>query len=285
MKENSATIHVQVPVDVAAFLLNEKRGEVLKIENRHRISVILIPNKHLDTPHYKLERIKHDDPRLEDSQASYSLAESAETDMAYSKRQKEEAKPRQEAMVKTITPDQPAPLVERKPAETVKAAPVAVVAPASKGFWAKLMSVILPEKEVAVRAPVARAAAAVTASRAAASATANRAPRVRRRTRPPNRPTPQAVRPAHRVRHASRVNRAKTRLSKARRHANAANALNAPSVRSAPSVPSAHRVHRANRVPTRLSWRKLKWKSWHCRRSPPSRWYPTALPLTPPRPS
>src|SRR5471032_329002 len=155
MKENSATIHVQVPVDVAAFLLNEKRGEVLKIENRHRISVILIPNKHLDTPHYKLERIKHDDPRLEDSQASYSLAESAETDMAYSKRQKEEAKPRQEAMVKTITPDQPAPLVERKPAETVKAAPVAVVAPASKGFWAKLMSVIMPEKEVAVRAPVA----------------------------------------------------------------------------------------------------------------------------------
>ncbi|HEU4376166.1 MAG TPA: Rne/Rng family ribonuclease, partial [Telluria sp.] len=51
MKENSATIHVQVPVDVAAFLLNEKRGEVLKIENRHRIGVILIPNKHLDTPH------------------------------------------------------------------------------------------------------------------------------------------------------------------------------------------------------------------------------------------
>jgi ribonuclease E len=72
MKENSAAIHVQVPVDVAAFLLNEKRGEVLKIENRHRITVILIPNKHLDTPHYKLERIKHDDPRLEEAAASYS---------------------------------------------------------------------------------------------------------------------------------------------------------------------------------------------------------------------
>jgi ribonuclease E len=141
MKENSATIHVQVPVDVAAFLLNEKRGEVLKIENRHRISVILIPNKHLDTPHYKLERIKHDDPRLEDSQASYSLAEQAETDMAYSKRQKEEAKPRQEAMVKTITPDQPAPLVERKPSETViKPAPAPVPAPAEQGFFAKLIS-------------------------------------------------------------------------------------------------------------------------------------------------
>nr|WP_315396636.1 Rne/Rng family ribonuclease [uncultured Duganella sp.] len=146
MKENSATIHVQVPVDVAAFLLNEKRGEVLKIENRHRITVILVPNKHLDTPHYKLERIKHDDPRLEDSQASYTLAESAETDMAYSKRQKEEAKPRQEAMVKTITPDQPAPLVERKPTETViTPAPAPVPAPAEQGFFAKLFSFLSPK--------------------------------------------------------------------------------------------------------------------------------------------
>ncbi|RYE64918.1 MAG: Rne/Rng family ribonuclease, partial [Oxalobacteraceae bacterium] len=129
MKENSAAIHVQVPVDVAAFLLNEKRGEVLKIENRHRITVILIPNKHLDTPHYKLERIKHDDPRLEDAHASYAMAESADTDMAYAKRQKEEAKPRQEAVVKTITPAQPAPLVDRseaaKPAKPAVAPAVA----------------------------------------------------------------------------------------------------------------------------------------------------------------
>ncbi|WEF33172.1 Rne/Rng family ribonuclease [Pseudoduganella chitinolytica] len=144
MKENSAAIHVQVPVDVAAFLLNEKRGEVLKIENRHRITVILVPNKHLDTPHYKLERIKHDDPRLEDTAASYTMAEQAETDMAFAKRQKEEAKPRQEAVVKTITPSQPAPMVDRKPAEPVApvAPPPAPVAapPAEQGFFAKLVS-------------------------------------------------------------------------------------------------------------------------------------------------
>src|SRR6476646_3380826 len=110
MKENSAAIHVQAPVDVAAFLLNEKRGEILKIETRHRVSVVLIPNKHLETPHYKLERLKHDDARLEDVQASYHMAEEAETDIGYGKRQKEEIKPRQEAMVKSITPDQPAPI-------------------------------------------------------------------------------------------------------------------------------------------------------------------------------
>ena len=140
MKENSASIHVQVPVDVAAFLLNEKRGEVLKIESRHRITIILIPNKHLETPHYKLERIKHDDPRLEDNHASYAMAEQAETDIGYSQRKKEDAKPRQEAVVKTITPEQPAPLVERKVVEapTHAPAPQPVLTTARPSFFARV---------------------------------------------------------------------------------------------------------------------------------------------------
>ncbi|MFL9877609.1 Rne/Rng family ribonuclease [Herbaspirillum rhizosphaerae] len=137
MKENSAAIHVQAPVDVAAFLLNEKRGEILKIETRHRVTVIMIPNKHLETPHYKLERIKHDDPRLDDAQASYAMAEQAETDIGYSKRQKEDLKPRQEAVVKGITPDQPAPIVERKVAAPVETVPT--LAPES-GFFSKIWS-------------------------------------------------------------------------------------------------------------------------------------------------
>ncbi|MFJ9449516.1 ribonuclease E/G [Herbaspirillum sp. NPDC101397] len=137
MKENSAAIHVQAPVDVAAFLLNEKRGEILKIETRHRVTVIMIPNKHLETPHYKLERIKHDDPRLDDAQASYAMAEQAETDIGYSKRQKEDVKPRQEAVVKGITPDQPAPIVERKVAAPVEQPPT--LAPES-GFFSKIWS-------------------------------------------------------------------------------------------------------------------------------------------------
>jgi ribonuclease E len=175
MKENSATIHVQVPVDVGAFLLNEKRGEVLKIENRHRIAVILIPNKHLETPHYKLERIKHDDPRLEESQASYNLAESAETDMAYSKLQKVEAKPRQEAMVKTITPDQPAPMVERK-VEAVQPAP-AILAPVPETLLDKIINFFRPKPEVVVAAP----APAIVAKTVAAIDRNNRGPRGRTR--------------------------------------------------------------------------------------------------------
>ncbi|MCC2957079.1 Rne/Rng family ribonuclease [Massilia sp. IC2-477] len=179
MKENSAAIHVQVPVDVAAFLLNEKRGEVLKIENRHRITVILIPNKHLDTPHYKLERIKHDDPRLEDVAASYTMAESAETDMSFSKRQKEEAKPRQEAVVKTITPAQPAPMVDRseaaKPAKAAAPVPApaaAAPAPSELGFFARV-------KAFFMGAPVApsQAPAPVVAEKPAAPAAGERSER------------------------------------------------------------------------------------------------------------
>lgn len=137
MKENSAAIHVQAPVDVAAFLLNEKRGEILKIETRHRVTVIMIPNKHLETPHYKLERIKHDDPRLDDAQPSYTIAEQADTDIGYSKRRKEDLKPRQEAVVKGVTPDQPAPVVERRAAAAPALPPT--LAPES-GFLGKIWS-------------------------------------------------------------------------------------------------------------------------------------------------
>ena len=155
MKENSAAIHVQAPVDVAAFLLNEKRGEILKIETRHRVTIIMIPNKHLETPHYKLERIKHDDPRLEEPQASYNMAEEVDTDIGYGKRQKEEVRPRQEAVVKGITPEQPAPIVERKPVEP--ASPPAPVMPAAEeGFFSRMFGFFRrkPVAPVAAPAPI-----------------------------------------------------------------------------------------------------------------------------------
>ena len=165
MKENSAAIHVQAPVDVAAFLLNEKRGEILKIETRHRVSVILIPNKYLETPHYKLERLKHDDPRLEDMQASYDMAEETETDIGYDKRQKEEIKPRQEAMVKSVTPDQPAPIVERKAPEALPLTVAAPVEQAEEGFLSRLFGLFRKKPVVAPPAPAPVVAAKPEAAR------------------------------------------------------------------------------------------------------------------------
>lgn len=125
MKENTAAIHTQVPVEVAAFLLNEKRAEVIKIETRFKVNVLMVPNKHLETPHYKLERLRHDDPRLDDQKASYVIAEEAarelETDTTVSKKDAD-IKARPEAAVKGITPTQPAPISQPRPAraETAK---------------------------------------------------------------------------------------------------------------------------------------------------------------------
>ncbi|QKM64113.1 ribonuclease E/G [Polynucleobacter tropicus] len=124
MKENTAAIHTQVPVEVAAFLLNEKRAEVIKIETRFKVNVLLVPNKHLETPHYKLERLRHDDPRLDDQKASYVMAEEAarelETDTTVSKKDAD-VKVRPEAAVKGITPTQPAPMAQPRAARAEKA--------------------------------------------------------------------------------------------------------------------------------------------------------------------
>lgn len=139
MKENTAAIHCQVPVEVTAFLLNEKRAEINKIESRFKVNVVLIPNKHLDTPHYKLERLRHDDARLDEPRASWKMAEEAarelESETGYSKRA-EEVKPKQEAAVKGITPEKPAPSAPVRP--VAAPAPVAVT-PAGGGFigWLK----------------------------------------------------------------------------------------------------------------------------------------------------
>ena len=45
MKDNTAAVHVQVPVEVTSFLLNEKRTEITKIELKQRVTVLLVPNK------------------------------------------------------------------------------------------------------------------------------------------------------------------------------------------------------------------------------------------------
>jgi ribonuclease E len=143
MKENTAAIHTQVPVEVAAFLLNEKRAEVIKIETRFKVNVLMIPNKHLETPHYKLERLRHDDPRLDDQKASYVMAEEAarelETDTAVS-RKDADVKVRPEAAVKGITPNAPAPASQPRPARVEKASTETVSTGGFFGFIKSLFS-------------------------------------------------------------------------------------------------------------------------------------------------
>ncbi|OWY39558.1 ribonuclease E/G [Xenophilus sp. AP218F] len=109
MKENTGAVHAQVPVDVATFLLNEKRAEIHSIEERLDVDVVLIPNIHLETPHYKIVRVRHDDLAELGEAPSYSRVEVQEEDVITNFGQEKPKVERQEAAVKGITPQQPAP--------------------------------------------------------------------------------------------------------------------------------------------------------------------------------
>ncbi len=74
-KESTGRIVAQLPVNVAAFLLNEKRPILNRIEERQRVSIVLIPNSTMQTPHYEVQRLRSDElPADEDSLPSYELA-------------------------------------------------------------------------------------------------------------------------------------------------------------------------------------------------------------------
>src|SRR5436190_1276774 len=170
MKDNTAAVHVQVPVEVTSFLLNEKRTEITKSELRLRVTVLLVPNKNLDTPNYRLERLRHDDPRLENLQASYTMIDEVEEEVGITRREK--AKAKQEPVIKGILPETPAPIAPPKPAPTPVAAPAPVAAapqaaaPAGGGFFAWVKRVFGGAEEAPVVQPVARAAAAAEAGAA-----------------------------------------------------------------------------------------------------------------------
>ncbi len=170
-KEGTAAIQAQVPVEVASFLLNEKRNEIAMIELKQRISVLMIPNKQLETPNYKLERLKHDDPRLDRMEASYKLAEEIE-DPTVITRSSNEPTNKQQPVIKGFLPDAPAPESEKKlPEVAVKAAPAAPVVVASAatiggGFMHWLKGLFgMNEAAPVVTAPSSAAAEAKEGSR------------------------------------------------------------------------------------------------------------------------
>src|SRR3954468_11571072 len=134
MKDSTAAVHCQVPVEVASFLLNEKRTEIAKIELKQRIAVIMVPNKTLETPNYRLERLKHDDPRLDNLKASYHMAEEVEESTEVTRRSQERSN-KQEPVIKGVLPDMPAPVAPPRPEKIAEpmpraAAPAPTAAPA-----------------------------------------------------------------------------------------------------------------------------------------------------------
>ena len=110
MKDNTGEVHAQVPVDVATFLLNEKRAELFGLEERLDVSVFLIPNTHLENPHYEISRVRTDDVD-EDAAPSYQRVIEPEKDdnVPFGSEKAKAARP--EPAVKGVKHTQPAPIV------------------------------------------------------------------------------------------------------------------------------------------------------------------------------
>ena len=166
MKENTGAVHVQLPVDVGTFLLNEKRADIHAVEMRHKVSIVLIPNVHLETPAYEIVRLRHDQLNQDDtSQPSYRMVEAPQAE-GYKPFTSAESRPaRQEAAVKGITPAAPAPNLPPS-AETTRGSVSQPVSPADKpGIIAKIFGWFRgnrkseAEQEAADGAPVEQAIA------------------------------------------------------------------------------------------------------------------------------
>ena len=69
-KENTGEIQVYVPADVASYLLNEKRYDIISIEKTNNIKVLIIADPYKSRPYYKVVRIKKSEVKHVDS---YSL--------------------------------------------------------------------------------------------------------------------------------------------------------------------------------------------------------------------
>ena len=117
MKDNTEEVHAQVPVDVATFLLNEKRAELFGLEERLDVSILMIPNTHLENPHYNITRVRPDDVD-DDAEPSYKQVEIPEEDDSQTLEIGRQAKPvKPEPAVKGIKHSSPAPVVQQ-PAES-----------------------------------------------------------------------------------------------------------------------------------------------------------------------
>jgi len=118
MKEHNATISAQLPIEVATFLLNEKRSDIFNLEQRLKVEIILIPNKHLESPNYSISSTKQDDI-VSQSKPSYQMMESLNEGNQVLNYKQASNEPKQEPLVKGIIPDSPAPSGSAKSNKTL----------------------------------------------------------------------------------------------------------------------------------------------------------------------
>src|ERR1700676_2171663 len=125
-KERTGRVIAQVPVDVATYLMNEKRDWLNQIEQRDKVSLVIVPNPHMQTPAYSLRRIRDDEKELpENTTVSYQLADQPIVDD--SNIGSRDKKPQGEApLVPSVLPASAAPIIPIPMPEAPPAPPAAI---------------------------------------------------------------------------------------------------------------------------------------------------------------
>jgi len=125
MKKGTERVIAHLPIECATFLLNEKRSVIDQIENRLKVSIIILPSRHLETPAYNIERIKEKESA--DEKPSYLQIKAEEITIPEFAQQIKH--PIERAAIKEFLHDSPAPMQNKNEATSL-----------IKRFWNKLVS-------------------------------------------------------------------------------------------------------------------------------------------------
>ena len=138
-KEKTGAIQAIVPVNVATFLLNEKRKQIVDIESKQNVHVIIVPKDHLETPHYEVVRVRDDEYGAMEDTPSYAIEGNRPENEPASNTPTREVV-REEAAVKTLTPPPQAPA-------PTPAAPEVEAGGLFKKLASKIATMFSPEEE------------------------------------------------------------------------------------------------------------------------------------------
>lgn len=139
-KERTGEVRVIVPVDVSAFLLNEKRAAVGEIEQATKVRVVVIPNPNMQTPHFEVIRLRDDEIDQDDRESFEIDLSEFDREPAYEDTEKPVAAP--QALVRGVTPDAPPPAVAPEVApQQITAAAEAAESP-KPGLFPRLWSAL-----------------------------------------------------------------------------------------------------------------------------------------------
>ena len=112
VKERTGEVQAIVPVDVSAFLLNEKRGDINDIESRSGVRIVVVASPYLDTPHFEVRRLR-DDEVDQSRKLSFDIDLPSPSEPAVDAAN-EPPVSAPEALVRGVTPEAPAPEVSPK---------------------------------------------------------------------------------------------------------------------------------------------------------------------------